>query len=843
MHYLLLLIFILLLSCKSEVNYRIDLDLNGEWQFQKIGDKQWTKANVPGVVQLDMLNAGLIENPFYGKNEYKIDWIGNENWEYKRSFTVDNSILNQDIVDLVFEGLDTYAEIKINGKNILEANNMFCSWRINCKQELKLGKNTISVLFKSPIKKKEQEYNRLGYKLPAGNDAGKIKISPFVRKAPYHFGWDWGPRIVTMGIWRPVRLESYSLAKIKDIYFEQKSVETDWANVSCEIELDVVTKGEFQLTVKDNDQILSQKMIKPQKGLHKYTLDFAIKNPQLWWTNGLGKPHLYNWNIELKYKNKILSSENHKIGLRKIELIQETDSIGTNYYFKLNGVPVFMKGANYIPQDNLLPRVTPNHYKELITNAADANMNMLRVWGGGIYENDIFYNLCDELGILVWQDFMFACSMYPGDKDFLSSVQKEINQNVKRLRNHPCIALWCGNNEIQIAWQYWGWQEKFGYSKKDSSKISRNYNKIFKNLIPSELKKLKTHRDYVHTSPLSNWGRKENFNHHSMHYWGVWHGNEPFENYKTNIGRFMSEYGFQSFPEMKSIKLFADSSQWFLNSEVMAHHQKSYIGNGMIKKHMEEYFPTPNTFEEFVYLSQLTQTLGIETAINSHRKTRRCMGTLYWQMNDCWPGPSWSGIDYYGRWKALHYRVKHLYEDISIIIDQGQENNLEIIISSDKLTTTYGNLKLELISFNGDKIWEMKTPITINKNSSQLVFKKNFAKVLKAQKTNNLFLKVTAELKDKNYQKLYYFKRPKDLNLRQAQIQKTIRKIPSGYQLDLFSSTLVKNLFIQIDKKEGNCSENYFDLLPKEKKVINIKTSENLNTTDINFLSINNLLN
>jgi beta-mannosidase len=840
-----LLFSILLFACESDVdiNNPLSINLNGLWQFRQQGQEGWTKAVVPGLVQSDMLRAGLIEDPFYGKNEEKIGWIELMNWEYERDFVVDAEMLKQDVVELVFEGLDTYAEVRINGQLMLSSDNMFCSWRIECKNDLFEGENTVSVLFKSPIKEKEDVYNSLGYQLPASNDAGKMKVSPFVRKAPFHFGWDWGPRIVTMGIWRPVRIEGHSLAKIKDVYFEQVSVEADRASLSTHISLDVFSESPLKLVVKDGNTVLVQTSLTPVTGQKDYTLDFSVENPKLWWSNGLGEPHRYNWTIELLANDKVIAEEKYKIGLRKIELVQESDSIGTNYYFKLNNVPVFMKGANYIPQDNFIPRVSYHKYEKLLNDAALANMNMLRVWGGGIYEDDIFYDLCDEKGIMVWQDFMFACSMYPGNDAFLDNVRKEIRQNVRRLRNYACIALWCGNNEVAVAWKYWGWQKEYGFSQKDEATISKNYKALFNELIPDELSALNTHRNYVPTSPLSNWGRKENFKHHSMHYWGVWHGDEPFENYKSNVGRFMSEYGFQSFPSVNSIKAFADSTQWHPNSIVMKHHQKSYIGNEMITKHLGQYYPQPQSFEEFVYFSQLTQAKGIAMAINAHRKNRHCMGTLYWQINDCWPGPSWSGIDYFGRWKALHYKVKELYRDIAVIVEPDPGNNLSVYLSSDRKSPVSGKLYLSWITFDGVFLKNDTLNVNLNAFQAKKILSLDSVNLINQYYSDKVVLRVLFKDSNNVYKQLHYFKNEKNLDLKNVKILKELRKTDEGYELTLSCPVLIKNLMIETDEGNVHCSDNFFDLMPNTTTRIKLSTYSKIKISDLKFMSINSIRN
>ena len=837
-----LLLFLIILSwcsaCTNSVQLPQQIDLNGDWKFRQVGHKSWTKALIPGVVQLDMLRAGLIENPFYGKNELEIGWIELEDWEYERNFEVDAAFLEQDAVDLVLEGVDTYASILINGNEVLETDNMFCAWRVACKQWLKAGNNTIRVRLRSPIKEKEAAYKNLGYQLPAGNDAGQLKVSPFVRKAPYHFGWDWGPRIVTAGIWRPIRLEAYRVARLEDVYFEQVEVNASIARIKTQLQLEATQAEALTIVVKDGDKILAEQSIKTTIGTNNYSLDFKINQPQLWWSNGLGKAHLYHWIVELKQGNQILASQEQKVGLRSIELVQAPDSIGTSYYFKLNGVPVFMKGANYIPQDNLLPRVEKKNYQQTIQNAVDANMNMLRVWGGGIYEDDLFYDLCDEQGILVWQDFMFACSMYPSDVDFVNNVQREIEQNIKRLRRHACIALWCGNNELEVAWNNWGWQTQFGYSKTDSTTIIKGYQYLFEALIPQTVQDLHSNTAYVPTSPLSNWGTPENFNHHSMHYWGVWHGREPFENYKTNVGRFMSEYGFQSFPEMNTIATFADSTQWDLEAEVMQHHQKSYIGNGMILKHLEQYFSKPKNFKDFVYLSQLTQAHGMEMAILSHRRDRRCMGTLYWQLNDCWTGPSWSSVDYFGNWKALHYHVRDWYDSYCLIPEM-QGDSLVVLLASDALKEQKGVLRLELMNLDGTTIWNSRKAIDLVANNVQLLTKENLTQVLKGRNKADLLIKATLNVKGKEYQKLHYFVPPKDLALQSPMIKKTLKKTATGYALDLMTPSLVKNLYLEVAGKKVRYSNNYFDLLPNQTEVVELKTTETIREDDIHYRSVN----
>jgi beta-mannosidase len=535
---------------------------------------------------------------------------------------------------------------------------MFRSWSREVKALLIPGTNELRVIFESPIEHNRKWIEGFPHRLPSGNEADSIEIkaSAFTRKAAYHFGWDWGPRFVTSGIWRPVKLVSWNQARIKDFYITTLNISDSLAVMQAEIEIEVSNPGTYFLDIGE-ERIERSLSAGDQNIIHS----FCVENPKLWWANGSGNSHLYDVDIALSGDGILLDSLSKSYGVRTIELVNEPDSIGTSFYFKLNGEPLFMKGANYVPQDVFLPRVSQDQYEDLILAAKDAGMNMLRVWGGGIYENDIFYNLCDQHGILVWQDFMFANSLYPDDEDFEKNVGQEVIENIKRLRSHPCLAIWCGNNEIEVAWKNWGWQKQYGYSEQDSIEIWENYKSIFHELIPGLVESLSPEIPYTPTSPLSNWGKAENFNHSSMHYWGVWHGREPFERFEHNVGRFMVEYGFQSFPNISTLRKVATDSSLYLNSMVMQSRQKSYIGNGLILENIEQYYKSPENFEDFVQLSQKVQAKGLGMAIEAHMKAQPyCMGTLFWQFNDCWPGPSWSVVDYYGEKKEGYFVVSEV---------------------------------------------------------------------------------------------------------------------------------------------------------------------------------------
>lgn len=688
---------ILLLGCDSPVKLS-KYELNNQWEFTQKGKEAWKPAIVPGVVHTDLIANELIPHPWKGTNEQGVQWIENEDWSYKTTFKVSKSILNREVIDLVFEGLDTYADVILNGQSILSADNMFRIWRVDVKNVLQEGENQLEVDFFSPIQVNLPKLDSLGYELPAPNETVDQKVSPFTRKAPYHFGWDWGLRLVTSGIWRPVYLESYDLARIENVQIEQLSLSDSLAKLNA-----ILTVEASSATTLDLEVFNERIQTNVKQGINTITVPVEINNPERWWPNGWGNQHLYEITVSLLYGQKQLDYETVRIGLRTVELIQDKDSIGESFYFEINGEPLFARGANYIPQSHFLPSVADEDYETLIKDASGAGMNMLRVWGGGIYENDLFYELCDQYGILVWQDFMFACTMYPGDSAFLNNVEMEVVDNIKRLRNHPSIVLWNGNNEVDVAWNNWGWQDQFEFSEQDSIKIWNDYLTLFHERIPQLLATL-DNRPYTTTSPLSNWGKPENFNYASMHYWGVWHGPDDFDGYQRNVGRFMSEYGFQSFPNMETIAYFADSSQWSLDSEVMKHHQKSYVGNGMIGKQSQKYFGASNDFEDFVNKSQQTQAKAMQIAIDAHRlKKGHCWGTLFWQLNDCWPGPSWSAVDVFGRKKALYEELPTLYAPITLI-PQKDENQLIITLINDSLEKIEGSMKLTLYFSDGNAI-------------------------------------------------------------------------------------------------------------------------------------------
>lgn len=777
------------------------------WQFRKLGDSDWLEAKVPGTVHTDLYRNKIIPDPFFGNNEKQLQWIENENWQYQAVFQISEKELKNGNCFLQFDGLDTYAEVFLNGKKILSANNMFRTWKVDVKKLLRIGQNKIEIAFASAVSKGKESARQLSYTLP-----GDEKV--FTRKAQYHYGWDWGPRFVTAGIWRKASLHFWDKALITNVKCNQISAEKGELQFVTEIQSSV--EGEFQIKINDKAKAINLK-----KGRNSIVADYTIENPKLWWPNGLGSPHLYPFQISLQQNGVSLSKSEMRIGLRTIELIQEKDKIGKSFYFKVNGEPVFMKGANYIPPDSFLPEATDSVYKSIVENARKVNMNMLRVWGGGVYADDAFYDECDKNGILVWQDFMFACAMYPGNDNYIDNVKKEVIDNVNRLQNHPSLALWCGNNEVDEGWHNWGWQKQYSYSAQDSAKIWNDYQKLFHQVIPKTLDSLLS-RDknrYWPSSPSIGWGRKESLTQGDSHYWGVWWGKEPFDAYEKKVGRFMSEYGFQGMPALQTFKTVVKNEDLNLDSDAVKNHQKHSTGYETITEYMARDYKVPSRFEDYIYVSQLLQAGGMKTAIEAHRRAKpNCMGTLFWQLNDCWPVTSWSSVDYYGKWKAMQYQVKKSFDNCMVSIVE-EKNIYKVYIINDDLNQFESQFDAVLIDFNGRKLWDAVAAGIIPGNSNLVHFeipKEEFSKF----NLNKAVLSFTISSEIKGIQELYYFVKPKELQLTKPNIQ--INKI-DALTYEVSSDVLAKNVYLS-SGQETFFSDNYFDVLPNQK--VEIKLSK-----------------
>ena len=814
--------------------------LHNNWSFKQKGSENWFPATVPGCVHLDLMKNKIIKDPYFQLNESKVQWIDKKDWIYQKEFFL-NEAINYQNHEIIFEGLDTYASVYLNDNLILKSNNMHRTHIADVKPFLKTGKNTLRVVLESPIKKGLELYNALGYTIPVsandqaekGQVEGGKRVNVFTRKAAYHYGWDWGPRLVTSGIWRPITLRSWNKCKIKDFNIKYSLDSSAMVSTNLLIE-STVDQDPANITITLNDSIVVNKDFKLLIGEQNIISHFSIDHPKLWWPNGIGEQYLYDIKAQVTLKdNRVFA--NQKQGIRTIVLEVQDSTKSPNFFFKVNGYPVFSKGVNYIPQDIFLPRVSTKDYQKLLSAAANANMNMIRVWGGGIYEDDRFYELCDSLGLMVWQDFMFACAMYPGDSSFLKNVRLEAIDNYNRIKKHTSIALWCGNNENLAAWKRWGWEATAikEQSAQIADKIWHNYDTLFHHILPKVVRdyhpehghsKNTNATNYWASSPSASPGIPESYKTGDTHYWGVWWGKEPFENFNSKISPFMSEYGFQSFPEYASFMRFATLSDTNMYSEVMKSHQRSSIGNATIEEYMAREFKTPKNFESLLYVSQLLQADGIRTAIEAHRRNKAtCMGSLYWQLNDCWPGASWSSIDYYGKWKALHYNVQNAFKPI-IISHEFIDSNLKIYLISDLKESFSGEIQITFFPFKGDsclKKWTKKVYLNPFEAKSYLTISKN-------KIPENSYLEIALK-KGENYisTKNVYLSPFKELDIPKPELKfyTKIDEKENTILITVKSKFFAKGVCIT-SNSENNFSDNFFDLAIAGEKRISLKIKD-----------------
>jgi beta-mannosidase len=839
MNYRQLLSLALLAGCslagctKKDPQLMVATEISSNWTFRQADKDEWLPATVPGCVHTDLLANKKIEDPFYRLNEHKLQWIDKVNWEYKTSFNIDPDAIKRDCIALDFKGLDTYADVFVNGTQVLSADNMFREWLIDVKPQVKEGANELRILFRSPIVEGLKKYDANGYVIPVsdndqavnGEVEGGKAVSVYTRKAGYHFGWDWGPRLVSSGLWRPVYLTFWDDAHIENLQLKQNSVSEKEAKLTAVFEIEANADNEATVAIQNDGNELARTNIKLTKGISTYPVDFKIENPQLWWTNGLGEAHLYNIKGQLEIGKRI-TEKSERIGIRTLELIRDKDAGGTSFYFKLNGVPVFMKGANYIPNDIFAARVTDEMYENVIHTSKISNLNMLRVWGGGIYENDKLYDLCDENGILVWQDFMFACAMFPGDAAFQDNVKHEATDNIKRLRNHPSIALWCGNNEILAAWYSWGWDKKeAAKSPENADKIWKSYTDLFHHILPDAVAAYDPGRSYWDSSPCAGMGKASDLANGDDHYWGVWWGKDPFKMYATHIGRFMSEYGFQSFPEMKTVKQYTTPEDYDIYSEVMKSHQRSSIGNGTIEYYMLQDYKKPKDFESFLYVNHVLQAEGVKFALEGHRRAAPfCMGSLYWQINDCWPVASWSSTDYYQRWKALQYFAKKGFEPV-LVSPYTTSDSMKVDIINDKLTELKAQLVVKVLDFEGKEILKEVKDVIVPANSSDTFFGTKTSEFLKKVQANIqlLIVELTADNAVISSNTMF-FKPIKDVLLPKPEVKFEINPTDGGFEVSVSTDKLAKNLYMTIGNEEGFFSDNYFDLMPGQTVKVKLET-------------------
>lgn len=858
--------------------------LHDGWRFRQGNSEIWHPAQVPGCVHLDLMRNHIIEDPFFRMNDRSVQWIDKEDWWYETHFNGTAEEVMAAAQQIVFYGLDTYSVIYLNHQRLGYTDNMHRTYRYMVNGILKKGDNLLEVQFHSAIKRNIPKFDALPYRHNTGPDHSELggifnkTISPFARTAGFEYGWDWGSRFVTSGIWRPVELKTWNTARLTDVWHEQRQVNTKRASLTSHVYINATQpiKG-AKIAVRANNKVVASTIVNLKQGDNTITLNYNISKPHLWWCNGLGDPYLYDFCTIVESKDKTIDSRHDAIGLRSLEVVNQEDAWGRCLYFKLNGHPVFAKGANMVPNDNFLTRCTDSVYHEVVRSARDVNMNMIRVWGGGVYEDNAFYKYCDQMGIMVWQDFMFACQTYEVDSAFLATVRQEAIDNVSRLRNHACMALYAGNNEAQDI--FWGW----GNRKADFAKIGQDkriwqmQRSIFYECLPEVVKEYGGTICYRPSSPYSDPDTCSNGSRGDDHFWGVWHGGEPFDGFYKHPVRFESEYGFQSFPEYESVLRFApDSADHNIYSDVMMEHQNAgSYANHRIEEYMQHYFKVPTRFKDFLYVGQVLQGDGDKMGMEAFRSQKPyCWGSLVWQINDCWPVASWSTRDYYGRWKAAHYFAKAAYDDIliaprimtrdeyehaddylktdgapepphkvvanlptdSAVRMEAQKNAptkdkvIRVKMVSDRLAPVKGIFTLKAMTLNGTLVKSISQSVSMKANDCLEVNCWQVDQLLNGHEPGDVIFVMTFTTGGKTYRNIAYPVEQKDMNYGKSNIDCHIMPSTGGYDVTVCSPVFARAVFLKIKGIDNFFSDNYFDLLPKEKRTIHVTTTKDLQT-------------
>ncbi len=787
--------------------------LNGKWQFCSLKEKVYREALVPGCNFLDLMRENVIDDPFIGLNEEKAKWVGETDWEYKRSFTVTKEELASDKIYLVCEMLDTLCDVFINNRKIARCENCHRLFSFEAGDYLFEGENEIKIIFFSPVNY-VTELSKTTAVPPNSNGQNGIV---FVRKPQCHFGWDWGPVLVPSGITRDIYLEFVSVAKIDHIEVKQNHHDGK-VDVSFSLEIEKASKEEYDCTVTLCHPNGTKQTVNAESGT------FTVKNPELWWTyelSGKDKQPLYTISAALSKNGEVLSEKEVKIGLRTIILDRSKDKYGSNFRFILNGVPLFIKGGNFIPADSFVTRFNSEKMDYLLQSARFSNFNLIRIWGGGYYESDLFYSKCDEMGILLWQDFAFACQPYPFfEARFLKNVKKEIEYNVKRLHTHPSLALWCGNNEIEA--MSGGWLNMRKYIKWTEI--------FFHDMLEGEVRKYDTLTPFIPGSPcgISHNKGVNCDNVGDTHLWSVWHGLSSMKQYRSRMTRFCSEFGFESLPDIKSIKTFATKEDYSLSSPVFTAHQKCNSGNDKMFYYIRTRFDLPRNFEHFVYLSQVTQLECIKDATEHWRRNKgRCNGAIYWQFNDCWPVCSWSSIDYYGNYKALQYGARHFNAPLSVSFED-TDDSAKIVVLNDLNCAKELKAKYEIFDFaNGTLKWEEKQ-LHVDALSNKTVFTLPLNLIRSEYNVKKTGIITTLyDGEEIISRKTLLLKNEKDLSLPKAKL--TVNKKINGDKIEITvtADAFARMVQVSCDESMLPFSDNFFDLMKGESKTVTIALDKN----------------
>lgn len=796
--------------------------LNGTWQLSA-GHRSLESVDmqIPGTVLSGLLAAGKIKDPFYRTNEDATRALFWKDYVFTRTFDVDEELLAQQHIVLVCEGLDTLAEISINGTFLAKTDNMHRTWKFQAKKLLHPGKNEIQIVFRSVLRFIEdypyEAHKKINY-IPCGS----MKGNQLLRKAHSMFGWDWGPQTIDAGIFRDIYLQGYSHARIEDIRIHQQHAKN--VSVQTSITLSESVPGQklcVELSEDGADKPLQTKLCKTNAD-GVATVDFVIENPKLWWPNDYGDQPLYIVRTTLLDEDGTsLESITRRIGLRTLTISQEKDEWGNEFAFCVNGVKIFTRGGNYIPDDCLYTRITEKKLDYILESCRRAHFNCVRVWGGGYYPSDAFYDLCDEKGLIVWQDLMYACNVYDVTDAFAENCRQETYDNVRRLRHHASLGLWCGNNEIESAWDHWGdFQKETPYLRAD-------YIRLFEEVLPKAVQEADGETFYWHSSPSSGgcFDNPDDANRGDTHYWDVWHGQKPFTDYRKYFFRFCSEFGFQSFPCAKTVNSFTLEDDRNIFSRVMESHQKNDAANGKMLYYLSENLRYPKDLTHLLYASQVLQGMAIKYGVDHWRRNRgRCMGTLYWQINDDWPAPSWSSIDYFGRWKALHYMAQKFYAPHAVSMTL-EDHRCHVYFSNESFETTEYSLTLSIRDLSGNVLETYET-----KGNSPAFSAIETAVVdicsWEDQK-DDIFLEAVIHTKDQKVLKDVETLVPyKYLNLKNPVISTEAEETNDAFILHISSDCFAPFVALDFDDADVIFSDNFFHLTDKTVQDIIVKKED-----------------
>jgi beta-mannosidase len=807
---------------------KYQLPLHAGWQFFEPQSKSWLKAEVPGCIHTDLLKHGLIPDPFYGRNELDLQWIEDKDWTYRAEFEVPVELLEHENVSLVAEGLDTVATVYLNGKKIASVENMFIGYEWPVKERLRAGGNQLEIWFHSPM-----EYirrHRLDHRPKEFND--RVGGCSRLRKMQSSFGWDWGPRFATSGIYKSLRLEGWSINRIESVQITQKH-KRNRVDLEFHPELAVPHRETLRGRILLRGQVVTE-IIKNRATIH---------DPELWWPNGHGAHPLYLVEVELIDQDQVLDRWVQRIGLRTLELDRHPDQWGQTFQFKVNGRIIFAKGANWIPAHSFVTTVTRGQYDELLTAATDAHMNMIRAWGGGIYEMEDFFDLCDEKGLLVWQDFMFACTLAPADQAFLDSVSLEAKYQIKRLRHRASLALWCGNNELVLL--------NREALKNPKSRARKDYDRLFHKLLPKVVKAFDGVTPYWPTSPYNPLGGGDEKS-GDAHFWEVWHAGAPVKTYETRRFRFCSEFGMQSYSSPEIAATYCPPEELNILSATMENHQKHSGGNRIIFNYVSQRYRFPKDYASLSYLSQLNQAYCMKVGVEHFRRCMpRTMGALYWQLNDCWPVFSWSSLEFGGRWKALHFEARRFFSpalvsaDIHGDVKLGMLNHIENTIRQVDLYTVYdapeaaeGLLQWELRHLDDSVLWRKQRPVKLKPNASVKQVSLDFSKELKSHASDCLYLTVSLIVAGAIVSRqTVLFSQPRFIKLCDPKIQVKVETSTTGRSRLTFSASHYAHQ-VGFHPRDicYQASDNFFDLWPDIPHVVEIVTPTSMASSELRQL-------